>query len=251
MSGRILRRRLHGGRRSRPPHPSQSPRQRTPPPHRRSTKQPKPLKILKRSSSEPCLWSGVSVEDRHRSLESAGILFRPHTFTDVFASSHSLSGLASSSSPLSFEGPGYNKDAKVVINVSVEGSPGPVRTMVKLGCTVEQTIKLVVDRYAEEGRSPKLVHNSAFELHQSYFSLQCLDKSELIGDAASRSFYLRKSDSGHSNNGELNSFINSGTASSPVAIPPPMYFLTTFITRKLKKIVRLTRRLWKVLVCSQ
>ncbi|GKU95447.1 hypothetical protein SLEP1_g8808 [Rubroshorea leprosula] len=175
MPDRTLRRRLHGGRRLRPPHPSQSPRQRTPPPHRRSTKQSKPLKILKRSSSEPYLWSGVSVEDRHRSLESSGILFRPHTFTDVFASSHSLSGLASSSSSsqLSFEGPGYNKDAKVVINVSVEGSPGPVRTMVKLGCTVEQTIKLVVNKYAEEGRSPKLDHNFTFELHQSYFSLQC------------------------------------------------------------------------------
>ncbi|GKU95448.1 hypothetical protein SLEP1_g8808 [Rubroshorea leprosula] len=71
------------------------------------------------------------------------------------------------------QGPGYNKDAKVVINVSVEGSPGPVRTMVKLGCTVEQTIKLVVNKYAEEGRSPKLDHNFTFELHQSYFSLQC------------------------------------------------------------------------------
>lgn len=67
---------------------------------------------------------------------------------------------------------GYNKDGKVVINVSVEGSPGPVRTMVKLGSSVEDTIKIVVDKYAEEGRTPKLDCNSGLELHHSYFSLQ-------------------------------------------------------------------------------
>lgn len=69
---------------------------------------------------------------------------------------------------------GYKKDAKVVVNVTVEGSPGPVRTMVKLGASVDETIKLVVDRYSEEGRTPKLGKDVApsFELHHSYFSLQ-------------------------------------------------------------------------------
>lgn len=68
----------------------------------------------------------------------------------------------------------YKKDAKVVLNVSVEGSPGPVRAMVKLGSTVEETIKLVVDKYSKEGRTPKLLKEEApsFELHHSYFSLQ-------------------------------------------------------------------------------
>lgn len=71
---------------------------------------------------------------------------------------------------------GYKKDAKVVINVTVEGSPGPVRTMVKLGSSVEETIKLVVAKYGEEGRTPKLERDSAsaFELHHSYFSLQSI-----------------------------------------------------------------------------
>lgn len=72
----------------------------------------------------------------------------------------------------------YKKDAKVVLNVSVEGSPGPVRTMVKLGSTVEETIKLVVDKYSKEGRTPKLLKDeaSSFELHHSYFSLQSKSK---------------------------------------------------------------------------
>lgn len=68
----------------------------------------------------------------------------------------------------------YNRDSKVVVNVTVEGSPGPVRTLVKLGASVEDTIKLVVDRYSEEGRSPRLVDENVplFELHQSHFSLE-------------------------------------------------------------------------------
>lgn len=62
----------------------------------------------------------------------------------------------------------------MVINVTVEGSPGPVRTMVRLGSSVEETIKLVVDKYSKEGRSPPINKKAAplFELHNSYFSLQ-------------------------------------------------------------------------------
>jgi hypothetical protein len=69
---------------------------------------------------------------------------------------------------------GYKKDSKVVVNVTVEGSPGPVRTLVKLGATVEETIKVVVHKYGEEGRTPKLDRDApaSFELHHSYFSLK-------------------------------------------------------------------------------
>lgn len=78
---------------------------------------------------------------------------------------------------------GYKKDAKVVINVTVEGSPGPVRAMVKLGSNVDDTIKLVVAKYVEEGRTPKLeptTSPSSFELHRSYFSLQSMTNYFLI-----------------------------------------------------------------------
>ncbi|KAK6251184.1 hypothetical protein SCA6_005189 [Theobroma cacao] len=262
MSEKSLRRRLPRGRRPRLPYPSPSPRLRTPPPHRRSAKRSsKHGRILKRCASEPCLWSSVA-EDQQRSnllgSEVEGALFRPQTCTDVFGSSPCILGFGSprsSSSPkqgFEFGMQGYNKDAKVVINVSVEGSPGPVRTMVKLGSSVEETIKVVVDKYAEEGRTPKLDHSSGLELHQSYFSLQSLDKSLIIGDAGSRSFYLRKSSSDNSSNGASNSFVSEiglEGANSPPAVPPPTYLLTAFIARKLSKIVRRTRRLWKVLVC--
>ena len=69
---------------------------------------------------------------------------------------------------------GYNKDSKVVVNVTVEGSPGPIRAMVKLGSSVGETIRLVIDKYSEEGRSPLVDKDSAltFELHHSHFSLE-------------------------------------------------------------------------------
>jgi hypothetical protein len=70
---------------------------------------------------------------------------------------------------------GYDKEAKVVVNVTVEGSTGPVRTMVKLGSTVDDTISHVVHKYREEGRSPKIddsIVPSSFQLYLSYFSLQ-------------------------------------------------------------------------------
>lgn len=101
MSERGLRRRSHvtGGRRSRPPNPSASPRRKTPPSLARRSPKPrsKPIKILKRCSSEPLLRSPVGdfSEDvphvfREPWSESEGVLFRPQTCTDIFASSPSL-----------------------------------------------------------------------------------------------------------------------------------------------------------------
>ncbi|KAE8661794.1 Detected protein of unknown function [Hibiscus syriacus] len=260
MSEKCLRRRLPRCRRPRLPHPSSSPRLQTPPPHRRSLKKSSKCgKILKRSASEPCLWSSFTEDQQTRSgflgsETEEGPLFRPQTCTDVFASSPSLSALCSPSSSLrlgfEFGTHVYNKDAKVVINVSVEGSPGPVRTMVKLGSSVDDTIKLVVNKYVEEGRTPKLDSSSGLELHHSYFSLQSLDKSMSIGDAGSRSFYLRKNSSGHSSNGaSFVSEINPPRPNSPPAVPHPAYLVPGFVARKLSKIVRRTRRLWKFLVC--
>lgn len=257
MSDRGLRRRAPatGRRRSKPPHPSPSPRRKTPPAPRRSMKHSKPIKILKRCSSEPALWTGggsdAGDDDRRRFLGSENVLFRPHTCTDVFASSPPL---LSFSPRRSHESMGYKRDAKVVVNVTVEGSPGPLRTMVKLGSSVEETINLVVAKYTEEGRTPKLDKDAAssLELHHSYFSLQSLDKAEMIGDVGSRSFYLRKSSSRNSSNNGASTLFTSEIASERAAPPPPPVFqLPSFFALPMQKIVRRTRKLWKILVCSQ
>lgn len=105
MSERGHRRRSQAtrGRKVRPPNPSPSP-------HRRSSQtrgspkqhhhhhHSKPIKILKRCSSEPILFCSSSGSDfgeegfRVRDLRSEpeGVLFRPQTCTDIFASSPSL-----------------------------------------------------------------------------------------------------------------------------------------------------------------
>lgn len=252
MSERGLRRRAPatGSRRIKPPHPSPSPRRRTPPSPCRSLKHSKPIKILKRCLSEPALWTAGD-DDRHRFLGSENFLFLPHTYTDGFASSPSLLAFSPQQSN---EVLGYKRDAKVVVNVTVEGSPGPLRTMVKLGSSVEDAIKQVVDKYNDEGRTPKLDKDAAssLELHHSYFSLQSLDKAEIIGDVGSRSFYLRKSSSRNgSNNGASTSFTSEIVPERATPTPPPVFLLPSFLALKVQKIVRRSRKLWKILVCSQ
>lgn len=238
-------------RRKKPPHPSPSPRCRT-------KNKSKLVKTLKRCSSAPLLISrgshiheddddGVDLVAQY-SFRSGrgGTLFRPQTFSNAFVSSPSL--FPSSPTIYSNEMKGYDKEAKVVVNVTIEGSTGPVRTMVKLGSTVEDTISHVVDKYREEGRSPKIDSNvpSSFQLYLSYFSLQGLDKSEVIGNVNSRSFYLRMS------NGE-SSTLNSSESDHDLAnrsSANPQILLPSFVSRKINKIVRRAHRLWNILVCS-
>lgn len=240
MSKRDIRQRVPINRRSvKPPQPSPSHRRTTTLEPRRLLKPSKPIKILKRCNSDPTL--GTSSADDNRSPTPLEIvLFRPQTCTDISCASDYLL-----QSPPKFEG--YNRDAKVVVNVTVEGSPGPVRTMVKLGSSVDEAIRLVVNKYSEEGRSPQLDKEAAstFELHYSHFSLQSLNKSDMIGEAGSRSFYLRKSNSCRGGESASSSFI------SDIVSPPPVLFLPNFISRRIDKIIRRTKRLWKIIGCMQ
>ncbi|XP_073266255.1 uncharacterized protein [Populus alba] len=142
MPKRDVRRRVpeNSGRKIRPPHPSPSPSPSRPTPSPwRSVKHSKPVKFLKRWSSEPMMVWGGRTEDsvdqqKQRSsillYESdggrGGVLFRPHTCTDVLASSPSLI-VPTNFSPRSSLDQGYKKDAEVAIPVTVEGSPGPVK----------------------------------------------------------------------------------------------------------------------------
>lgn len=256
MSGRSHRRRIPvPGRKARSQHHSSvSPHRKNSPASHHRSNQSKHGKVLHRCPSEPVIWSFDFVAgDNRRNLQSDMLLLRPKTCTDMFSSSPELPFPASQSQE------GYKSDAKVVINVTVEGSPGPVRTMVRLGSTVEETIKLVVDKYSKEGRSPPINKKAAplFELHNSYFSLQGLDNSEVIGDIGSRSFYLRKSNSENRKNegggraeGASASSI-SETVSTRGISSSHFLFFSDFLARKLGKLIRKTHKLWKILGCIQ
>lgn len=60
-----------------------------------------------------------------------------------------------------------------MVSVTVEGSVGPVKAMVRLGDSVGEAIATVLERYAREGRSPRLdpAASESFQLHHSHFSL--------------------------------------------------------------------------------
>lgn len=166
-----------------------------------------------------------------------------HTLNDLYLYPPELSV-----SPRGRNNAGYEKDAKVVITVTVEGSPGPIRSLVKLGTNVEDTIKLVIQKYAEEGRTPQLDKNSSssFDLHVSYFSLQSLERSNTIGEIGSRSFYLRR---GNYRKRVEVAEVMAPQESSPKRPRLPMVVLPSFITRKVGKFMRRMRKFFRVFGC--
>ncbi|THG00154.1 hypothetical protein TEA_003347 [Camellia sinensis var. sinensis] len=295
MSERSLRRRISVSNRRATRlqhHPSPPPHRRTLAAHRRSSNPSSPTTtdILQRYESEPTLWTvgfagAVSYGDDSES-DDAGVRRRVFPSPDVhghllfyrvavaseisskFGGTRYDQFLSLASHPNTtqmlifgeFRSAGYSKDAKVVVNVTVEGSPGPIRTLVKLGANVEDTIKLVINKYSEEGRRPHLDQDavSTFELHHSYFSLASLNKWDVIGDVGSRSFYLRRgnSDRSSSSGKEMISAsfpseivsVTRGSTSLPHT-PSSFFFLPPFIARKINKIIRRTRKLWKILGC--
>ncbi|CAH2078225.1 unnamed protein product [Thlaspi arvense] len=207
--------------------------------------------VFERSFSEPSL-------NRRRDGDSTFLLRRPSPMresdpivslprirSEVFSSSPSLLSLTSPTSPSPMNQEANKREAtKVVINVAVEGSPGPVRTMVKLSCNVEETIKLVVEKYCKEGRTPKLDQHSVFELHQSHFSIQCLEKGEIIGEIGSRNFYLRK----RVHEAEV-SF--AGITPVRTTLISSSNLIGSCIAQIIGKLLRRTRKLWNILVCMQ
>ncbi|KAL7111470.1 hypothetical protein ACP275_05G089700 [Erythranthe tilingii] len=255
MSGRDLRRRVTAISNSRaPPRPSPSLSRRKIRPSggfRLWRRPSENVKELRRSKSEPSLrkTGGGGVASAAAALtleEEEGVLYRLRTCTDIFSSSPDNSLPQSPGN----HSEGYNKDAKVVINVTVEGSPGPIRTMVKLGSNVEDMINLVVKKYNEEGRTPFLNNNTAstFQLHHSYFSLESFRKSDLIGEIGSRSFYLRKCNSNSSSNYSVTdktSALSNQLENSTTTLP----FFPSFVYQKMKRIIRRTRRIWKIFGC--
>ncbi|KAL2902253.1 hypothetical protein RDABS01_027335 [Bienertia sinuspersici] len=259
-----------------PPHlPRQSqpssPGYRTSP---KKPKQPRPKlsRVMSKCYSEPLLFQPISDQYNNnnnnnnlvvgdcRSFDSGegGVLSRFHTLDDVLSCTPQFND-----SPSSRIYASYDKDAKVLITVTVEGSPGPIRTLVKLGTSVEDTINLVVQRYGEEGRTPHLDKDSySFDLHVSYFSLQSLDRTDAIGEAGSRSFYLRKNNNNYHERCSSKvartaltlsdgiQYDNANTSMlSPKQLRPPMGVFPPFIARKLNKIERRFLRVFKVLGC--
>ncbi|XP_043697395.1 uncharacterized protein At4g22758-like [Telopea speciosissima] len=276
MSDRSFRRRapaLHRKNSLQKPTPPHRQQTLTP---RRSNKTPsKPVKILQRSNSELILYTlKLVLGNNHNETQiprTDAQLFGRETCIDIFTTTPLFGSPTSSPSPRCSDI--YSKDAKVVVTVTVEGSPGPVKMMVMLGWSVEEIIRDVLDKYREERRTPPLDSDSvsSFHLYHSWFSLHNLDKKQTIGEIGSRSFYLRKSnvrlvsDESSFNSDGLRTqmafsspppvksevvSMRAATVTSMIVYPPSIFSLG-FIAPCMHKLLRRMLRLCKLLSCMQ
>lgn len=84
------------------------------------------------------------------------------------------------------------KLTKLLLNVTIQRSLGPVHVLISPESTVHDLIAAVIRQYSKEGRRPALysVDSSDYDLHFSQFSLESLDRAEELTALGSRNFFL-------------------------------------------------------------
>ncbi|CDP06984.1 unnamed protein product [Coffea canephora] len=84
------------------------------------------------------------------------------------------------------------KLTKLLLNVTIQRSLGPVQVVMSPESTVEELIAAALRQYSKEGRRPILAANepSGFDLHYSQFSLESLNRDEKLMALGSRNFFL-------------------------------------------------------------
>lgn len=81
--------------------------------------------------------------------------------------------------------------SKLLVNVTVAQSIGPLRVLISTEATVMDVIKAALALYAKEGRKPPLDTDPlSFGLHYSQFSIDCLNPKDKIKDLGSRNFFM-------------------------------------------------------------
>lgn len=87
---------------------------------------------------------------------------------------------------------GRRVPAKVLVNVAVQRSLGRVQVMASTEWRVEELAAAAARLYVKEGRHPPLptAEPTAFNLHYSQFSLECLDPKVKLIELGSRNFFL-------------------------------------------------------------
>lgn len=101
-------------------------------------------------------------------------LHRPRTVPDLFAAGRNVAGdLPPASKP---------KLTKLLLNVNIQRSVGPVMVIMSLESTVGDLIAAAVRQYNKEGRRPVLAYRDCggFDLHYSQFSLECKFYNHII-----------------------------------------------------------------------
>ncbi|URE47275.1 hypothetical protein MUK42_14646 [Musa troglodytarum] len=102
------------------------------------------------------------------------------------------SGGAAAAAGTSPDGVERKVPTKVLVNVTVQRSLGPVQVMASTDWSVGDLVAAALRLYVKEGRRPPLptAEPSAFGFHYSQFSLESLDPKEKLVDLGSRNFFL-------------------------------------------------------------
>ncbi|KAJ0076631.1 hypothetical protein Patl1_36139 [Pistacia atlantica] len=84
------------------------------------------------------------------------------------------------------------KLTKLLLNVNIERSLGPVHVVTSPENTVSDLIKAAIDIYLKEKRRPLLKHTHPqfFALHYSQFCLESLKADEKLSNLGSRNFFM-------------------------------------------------------------
>ncbi|PWA50059.1 hypothetical protein CTI12_AA476500 [Artemisia annua] len=84
------------------------------------------------------------------------------------------------------------KLTKLLLNVTVHRSLGPVHVLISPDSSVGDLIAAVLRQYVKEGRRPVFgsFDPNGFDLHYSQFSLESLSRDEKLSELGSRNFFL-------------------------------------------------------------
>ncbi|KAK9277566.1 hypothetical protein L1049_007111 [Liquidambar formosana] len=87
---------------------------------------------------------------------------------------------------------GSQKLTKLLLNVMIERSLGPVHVVTSPENTVRDLVKAALEIYVKEKRRPLLTETDprCFELHYSQFSLESLKPDDKLINLGSRNFFL-------------------------------------------------------------
>ncbi|XP_055818759.1 uncharacterized protein LOC129887618 [Solanum dulcamara] len=84
------------------------------------------------------------------------------------------------------------KLTKLLLNVTIQRSVGPVQVLISLESTVADLIAAALRQYSKEGRRPVLssIDAADYDLHYSQFSLESLEREENLNALGSRNFFM-------------------------------------------------------------
>ncbi|CAN0841847.1 Uncharacterized protein At4g22758 [Linum grandiflorum] len=93
-------------------------------------------------------------------------------------------------------GGGGRRLTKLLVNVRIERSLGPVQVIMSPENRVRDLIKAAVDIYVAEKRRPFLEETDPrrFQLHYSQFTFESLDEEEKLVNLESRNFFMCSSE---------------------------------------------------------